>query len=627
MSGLVFGQTNITWTGANGANGVDWNRAQNWTGGLPDTIGEVALFSTATASDPAAFGTAITIGGFNLTGGETRALSFTNTIALDQYGVDNSSAFNFSISGAGTTTLTAAQTWSITNSGNTTFSKAIANGGLLLTLEATNTGVGLIDSIISGTGGIAKTGSGTWTLSGVNTYTGTTTLSAGNLRATTSAQALGTGISALSLAGGTLELANNTGLNFGRNTTVTGNTTILSDRLTAGAGVTHTLGTLSIGAQTLTVGTDPLTVTSGTAGLTFGATTLSATGATFAVNANSLLTLGAVSGNTFGFTVTGAGNTTIGGAIGTTTGTLTKSGAGTLTLNAANSFTGLTTVSGGTLAYGISNALSTGAVTISGGTLALGANSDAVGAVTLTSGSITSTSGVLTGSSYALESGSISAILAGTGAVNKTTAGTVTLSGANTFTGITTISNGILSVETINNGSVAGNLGQASNAATNLVLSGGTLQYTGATASTDRSFTLNAATTGTIDVSTSATTLTMSGSSAATTGALNKAGTGTLALTGSNNHTGITTISAGTLQIGAGGTTGSLSSSSSITNNSELSFNRSNTMTQGTDFGTISGTGTVTQAGREPLSSTPRIPTPELPRFLKEQFVYKTRMR
>ena len=82
------------------------------------------------------------------------------------------------------------------------------------------------------------------------------------------------------------------------------------------------------------------------------------------------------------------------------------------------------------------------------------------------------------------------------------------------------------------------------------------------------------------------------------TGAVTQVGSGTLVLTGTNTYTGATTVSAGTLQIGAGGTTGALSTSSSITDNATLVFNRSNTITQGTDFASvISGSGGVTQAG------------------------------
>ena len=85
---------------------------------------------------------------------------------------------------------------------------------------------------------------------------------------------------------------------------------------------------------------------------------------------------------------------------------------------------------------------------------------------------------------------------------------------------------------------------------------------------------------------------------------LTKTGAGTQVLSGSNTYTGITTISAGTLQIGAGGTTGKLSTSSAIVNNSNLTINRSDSVMQGTDFSnaditgtgflTIDGTGTTT---------------------------------
>ncbi|NCA25248.1 MAG: hypothetical protein EBS91_11795, partial [Betaproteobacteria bacterium] len=109
--------------------------------------------------------------------------------------------------------------------------------------------------------------------------------------------------------------------------------------------------------------------------------------------------------------------------------------------------TGLTTVSDGTLAYGVNNALSTGGVTVSGGTLDLATYNDSVGTVTLTSGNITGTTGVLTSTgTFEMQSGSVSAILGGTSALNKTTTGTVTLSGQNTYTGLTTVSEGTLTL-------------------------------------------------------------------------------------------------------------------------------------------------------------------------------------
>ena len=118
---------------------------------------------------------------------------------------------------------------------------------------------------------------------------------------------------------------------------------------------------------------------------------------------------------------------------------------------------------------------------------------------------------------------------------------------------MTTISAGTLSVGSIGNGGVSGNLGAASTAAASLVFDGGTLQSTGATAGTDRNFTINAGKTATFDITTN--TLTVSGASTATNGALTKTGAGTLTLSGANLYTGATTINAGILKVDNDGTT------------------------------------------------------------------------
>ncbi|MGB6223174.1 autotransporter-associated beta strand repeat-containing protein, partial [Haloferula sp.] len=79
--------------------------------------------------------------------------------------------------------------------------------------------------------------------------------------------------------------------------------------------------------------------------------------------------------------------------------------------------------------------------------------------------------------------------------------------------------------------------------------------------------------------------------------ALLKQETGTWVLTSSNSFTGDTTVNEGTLQIGNGGTTGTLPNTSAITvlAGGTLCFNRSNTVLQGTDFTStaIAGGGTV----------------------------------
>ncbi len=74
---------------------------------------------------------------------------------------------------------------------------------------------------------------------------------------------------------------------------------------------------------------------------------------------------------------------------------------------------------------------------------------------------------------------------------------------------------------------------------------------------------------------------------------MTQAGTGTLVLTGNNDYSGTTTISSGTLQIGDGGSTGSLGTVG-VSNDGVLAFNRSDTLTVGNAIG---GLGSVTQFG------------------------------
>ena len=172
------------------------------------------------------------------------------------------------------------------------------------------------------------------------------------------------------------------------------------------------------------------------------------------------VTVGSIEGN--GNVVLGANNLTVGSRNLPSTdfsgvisglGGLTKVGSGTQTLSSENSYTGLTIVTAGTLAEGVSNAISTGDLTINGATAIfdLGANhSDSIGIVTLDGGGSitgTGTSTLTSTGSFEMKSGTVSAILDGSVALNKTTTGTVTLTGANTYTGATTVNAGSLIVD------------------------------------------------------------------------------------------------------------------------------------------------------------------------------------
>ncbi len=212
--------------------------------------------------------------------------------------------------------------------------------------------------------------------------------------------------------------------------------------------------------------------------------------------------------------------------------------------------------------------------------------------------------------------------IGGSAKLTKSGNGLLTLSGgANAYTGVTTLSGGTVSVGALANGGSASDIGAAGNSAANLVLDGGTLQYTGGAAGIDRLFTLGTAG-GTIDASgTGALNLNNSGAlgysgngprAFTLTGAntdtntlsanladnggattLTKNGAGAWVLIGTNTHSGATTIANGTLQIGTGGASGAIGSGN-VVDNGSLIFNRSGTLTVS---GTVSGTGPVTKDG------------------------------
>jgi autotransporter-associated beta strand protein len=357
-------------------------------------------------------------------------------------------------------------------------------------------------------GGINKSGTGTLTLNAANTYTASTTINAGTVK-------LGSG-SALgdSAAGVTVYSAGTLNLN--------GQTMTNTNALTLSGTVTNDSGTAATYAGLLTVAGNNAKLNASSGNITLS-------------NAGSI---GFSSGTGYTLNLDGAYNGTINSILAIGTGNLNKTGAGNWTLSGSGAtYSGTTNITNGSITLGASNVIGSGAVTINGGTLALGANSDTVGTVTLTSGSITGSTGTLTSNAdYAVSSGTISGILAGSVGLNKTGAGTVTLSGLNTYTGVTTINAGTLEIYNFggtqgNTGGVGANpssLGQATNVSSKLLVNG-TLRYLGSGETTDKK--IKSGSTVTIDSSgTGALVFTSSPGESWMTGTTNSV----LTLTGSN---------------------------------------------------------------------------------------------
>ena len=408
-----------------------------------------------------------------------------------------SGAGSFVQMGAGTTTLTATNSYSggttisagalavsaDANLGNTSGGLSFGGGTLQylagftsnrgVTLNAgggtfdTNGNDAMLGGTITSIGPLTKIGAGTLTLTGANTYSGGTTISGGTLQ-------IGSGGNTGSIVG---DIVNNAALTFNR-----------SDDLTFSGAISGTGSLTKIGAGTLTLsGTNgysgATTISSGT--LQAGATNAFSSASAHTVASGAFLDLagfnqtigslagaGTVANTGAGATlITGGDNTstTFSGVIQDGAGAtgLTKVGTGTFTLSGANTYSGGTLLAAGTLRLENNQALGTGALTTTGSVVDYGNGVTIANPIVVNS----DTTQLSVTAGTATQAGAISE-LNGPRPLEKIGAGTLVFTAANTYSGATAITAGTLMV----NGSIA-------NSAVT-VNSGGTLAGTGTVGAT-----------------------------------------------------------------------------------------------------------------------------------------------
>ena len=287
------------------------------------------------------------------------------------------------------------------------------------------------------------------------------------------------------------------------------------------------------------------------------------------------LTGGAVSGK--GNVTLGANNLTIGGnntspaaylgIMSGVGGSLTKIGSGNLTLGGPNTYTGITTLSNGIInlaaaevvgtsgPLGASAASNPGSIVMAGGQLQhTGVNvNDYSGRFSTAAGQLYSVDAANQNITWA------TALTSTGGSLIKTNGGTLLLSGANTYNGATIVKGGTLKANVATVPGVSGAFGL--NSAVSVANTVGVSVDLNGNNSAMGSLTGGGATGGV--VSNTAVTLTIGGDNTSpaafagvivgTGGKLVKVGTGKLTLNNTDTYTGKTTVSAGTLALGASG--------------------------------------------------------------------------
>lgn len=398
-------------------------------------------------------------------------------------------------------------------------------------------------------GTLVKAGSGTLTLTGVNTYSGGTDITEGTI-AVASDASLGTGGLTFSGLGGTLRAlasfatAKTIALDAGGAIDTNGFDVALDGAIsgpgrlskvgagllaltgvnTYSGGTNLAEGTISVGNASA-LGTGTVTAAAGT--------TLLAAADLFNLSNNVVLN-GGTTINTQGFGVLMDGS--ISGI-----GALTKIGAGDLALYGANSYTGGTNVSAGTLF--VNSAASAGTGTIA---MANGATFAVVVASTDTPNNMTfdGLANVLVDPGLTATLSGVIADGASAGSLSKFGAGNLVLARANSYSGDSFVNDGTVTV--------ANSLGFGTS---DVFVGGGTTLAAGAAGlNVANAIQLN----GPVTIDTAANMLQLSGIVSGV-GSVTKNGTGMLTMSGASTYSGPTTVAAGMLNV-----TGSLVSAVTV---------------------------------------------------------------
>lgn len=425
----------------------------------------------------------------------------------------------------------------------------LENGGKIVS-STINQGQFTLGDVAGSLGTVIQTG-GTATVTAVmiGSGTGIYRLEGGVLEAADFREyAPGVGSYTLELAGGTIRSYNGNPINGELNATLRQGTTSSIDITSASAFTTGTwTGVISgsgalakIGVGTFIIGgnnsySGGTTLTAGS--LLFGHNNALGSG-TLAINGNTAfgasggartIANNVALGSGFTGTVTGNVNLTLNGTV-SGAGALRKIGTGTLTLSSSNSYTGSTSLTAGTILIGNNNALGSGTLAITGNSAFGSTGASVTIANSLALGS------TFTGTVLGTTNLELSGTISGAGALRKTSTGTLTLSGNNSYSGGTTLSQGAILVGH-NNALGSGALTIGGNSS---------FGSTGASRTIANNISIGSGFTGT---NIGATDLELSGIISGA-GALAKAGTGALVVSGTNNtYTGKTTVSSGTLVV------------------------------------------------------------------------------